>query len=273
MEVRFRFLQVNGAILMFCLRSLICVLCLTQLPNCLMADKGVLDEDSKRPHVVMLVAEREYATMRSLKEFAQEHDKTCRATIVAEDPDDRNSLVGLECLQNADLLLVSVRRRTLPDEQLDQIRKFVASGKPVIGIRTASHAFSLRNRQPPDGSAVWQDFDQMVFGGNYTNHHGNDLQVELSAVETGSNHPIMKGINSSRRYLSSSSLYRVSPLLAKTEVLMRGRVKGHASEPVAWTFRRADGGKSFYTSLGNTEDFKGDVLPLLLVNAISWCLN
>ena len=105
----------------------------------------------------------------------------------------------------------------MPDEQLGQIHKFVASGKPVIGIALQVMPF----RCVIDRRAGLADFDQMVFGGNYTNHHGNDLQVELSAVETGSNHPIMKG-STPRRYLSSSSLYRVSPLLAKTEVLMDG---------------------------------------------------
>lgn len=57
------------------------------------------------------------------------------------------------------------------------------------------------------------------------------------------------------------------------KVLMRGQVKGHRAEPVAWTYRRADGGKSFYTSLGNTEDFQGLLLPALLENAMVWGLS
>ena len=39
-------------------------------------------------------------------------------------------------------MVVSARRRVLPKGQLDALRKFVAEGKPVVGIRTASHAFA-----------------------------------------------------------------------------------------------------------------------------------
>lgn len=153
---------------------------------------------SNRPHVVMLVAEREYETMQSLKQFSKDQKKAFRFTIVAEDSNDRNRLIGLDSLQTADLMLVSVRRRTLPSDQLALIRKFISQGKPVIGIRTASHAFSLRNKKPPEGRADWQDFDQVVFGGNYTNHYGNDLQVKLSFADDGLKHSIVKGIDAER---------------------------------------------------------------------------
>lgn len=228
---------------------------------------------SNRPHVVMLIAEREYETQQSLKRFSEDREKAYRFMVVAADPKDRNRLVGLDNLRDADLMLVSVRRRTLPTEQLAVIRDFISQGKPVIGIRTASHAFSLRNKKPPEGRTDWQDFDQVVFGGNYTNHHGNDLQVKISLADTGSKHPIVKGIDGNKQYFSSASLYRVSPLMQGAKVLMRGQVKGHPAEPIAWTYRRADGGKSFYTSLGNTEDFQGLLLPALLENALVWGLR
>lgn len=230
-------------------------------------------ELSNRPHVVVLVAEREYETQQSLKRFSEDREEAYRFTVVAADPNDRNRLIGLDSLQNADLMLVSVRRRTLPAEQLALIRDFISQGKPVVGIRTASHAFSLRNKKPPEGRTDWQDFDQVVFGGNYTNHYGNDLQVKLIFTDTGSKHPIVKGIDENRKYFSSGSLYRVSPLMQRTKVLMRGQVKGHPAEPIAWTYRRADGGKSFYTSLGTTDDFQGLLLPELLENALLWGLG
>jgi len=266
---------VTGAILMFSIRFLLLLLCLFfwQLKNHGSAEDLCQAEMPERPHIVMLVAEREYETMESLKNFAGHHEKIYRTTFVVEDPKDRNRLIGLDNLKDADLLLVSVRRRTLPKDQLDLIRRFVSSGKPVLGIRTASHAFSLRNKKPPEGRADWQDFDQVVFGGNYTNHHGNNLLVQLSFSDDELNHPILKGIDAASGHSSSSSLYRVSPLMPKTKVLMRGQVQGHPSEPIAWTFKRADGGKSFYSSLGNTEDFRGKVLPVLLANAIAWGLS
>ena len=266
-------LPVTGAITMMHVRLLWLVLGLVLVTHHGNADELPSAQLSNRPHVVMLVAEREYETMQSLKRFSEDQKKAYRFTIVVEDSNDRNRLIGIDSLKTADLMLVSVRRRTLPKDQLALIRKFVSQGKPVIGIRTASHAFSLRNKMPPEGRADWQDFDQVVFGGNYTNHHGNDLQVKLSFADSGSDHPLVRGIDADGNYSSSSSLYRVSPLAKGAKVLMRGQVKEHPAEPIAWTYRRADGGKSFYTSLGNTEDFRGQLLPSLLKNALVWGLS
>ena len=264
---------VTGVMIMVHVRLLWLVLGLVLVTHYGKADELPDAKRSNRPHVVMLVAEREYETLQSLKRFSKEREEAYRFTVVVEDTNDRNRLIGLDSLKNADLMLVSVRRRTLPADQLALIRGFISQGKPVIGIRTASHAFSLRNKKPPEGKADWQDFDQLVFGGNYTNHHGNDLQVKLSFAGSGSKHPIVKGIDGDKEYSSSGSLYRVSPLMQGAKVLMRGQVKGHPAEPIAWTYRRADGGKSFYTSLGNTEDFQGLLLPELLENALVWGLS
>lgn len=230
---------------------------------------------SDQPHVVMLIAEQEYQTNESLPAFAAERLTAYRTTFVFADASDRNRLEGIEAIDSADVLVISVRRRTLPSEQLDRIRRYVASGKPVIGIRTASHAFSLRNSEPPEGRAVWPEFDRQVFGGNYTNHYGNSLKVTIKVAENlpSPSARLIEGVSRQESFPSGGSLYRVSPLAEGAIVLLYGEVTGHPSEPVAWVFRRQDGGKSFYTSLGHPEDFKQSVLPQLLANAIDWSLK
>ncbi len=128
----------------------------------------------KRPHAVMLIGEAEYETARTLPTFAEAElaDRGLRLTTIHANPHDPNDFPGLEALDAADLLLVSVRRRTPPEGQLGRIRAFIQAGKPVVGIRTASHAFSLRNNQPPPaGHAAWPEFDAEVLGGHYTGHH------------------------------------------------------------------------------------------------------
>lgn len=236
-------------------------------------------QEAVKPHVVMLIAEREYETDRTLPKFAEEHRDDFRSTLVFADPTDRNRFQGLESIESADVLLVSVRRRTLPKEQLDLIRKHVESGKPVIGIRTASHAFCLRNQDPPEGRAAWPEFDQVVFGGNYTNHHGNQLVTTVylpdhpnESSEQGVADKLLSGIDLTMPMTAGGSLYRVSPLVKETEVLLMGRVEGHPEEPVAWVMRRKDGGRSVYTSLGHVKDFEGPILPRFLANAIEWCV-
>jgi type 1 glutamine amidotransferase len=73
--------------------------------------------------------------------------------------------------------------------------------------------------------------------------------------------------------MSKGSLYQVSPLKSGTHVLWNGKVEGQAEEPVAWTFVRADGGSSFYTSLGHPTDFDEPAFCLLLANAIRGACN
>jgi type 1 glutamine amidotransferase len=228
-------------------------------------------EDPAKPRIVMLIAEREYQTEKSLTQFAKQHLDAYETTFVFASPDDKHNLSGIETVAQADLLLVSVRRRTLPGAQLDYVRKYVAAGKPVIGIRTANHAFCLRNQQPAAGKTQWTSWDQDVFGGNYTNHYGNSL-ITSYAVTAEAPAALVRGIDRKKSFSSSGSLYKVAPLADGAKVILTGAVAGNKPEPMAWTFTRADGGKSFYTSLGHVDDFTADVLPRLLLNAIDWAL-
>ena len=236
----------------------------------LFAASGVATAQSP-PHVVMLIAEREYQTDKTLAIFARQHlDGHYRTTLVFADHEDPNRLDGIEVIREADVVLVSVRRRTLPKAQLDLIREYVAAGKPVIGIRTASHAFCLRNGAAPKGRAVWPQWDAEVFGGNYTNHYGNQLQATITRQPSSPHQQLLLRGISPEPIAAGGSLYKVSPLVTGATPLLWGRVDGHDAEPVAWTYTRKDGGKSFYTSLGHVDDFGGSMLPTLLVNAIAW---
>ena len=84
---------------------------------------------------------------------------------------------------------IGARRRTLRTEQLEIVRKFIASGKPAVGIRTASRAFRLRKGETPPGLAQWTDLDAAVWGGHYTNHYGNDLKCELTPTAEAASTP------------------------------------------------------------------------------------
>ncbi|TWT98303.1 ThuA domain-containing protein [Stieleria varia] len=247
--------------------TMVAVLSLTL--SCVTENAGAADD----PHVVIMVAEREYQTDESLTAFAKQHLASgYRVSILRAADDDRNRFVGAEAIDSADVLIISVRRRTLPAEQLDKVRRHVAEGKPVIGIRTANHAFCLRNEDPPADRAAWPEFDKEVFAGSYTNHYGKDLKTTLQVVPTAASHPILAGIDSNKTYDAGGSLYKVAPLGENTTTLMSGTVTEKPTEPIAWTHTRSDGGKSFYTSLGHVDDFAGPVLPRMLKNAIQWGL-
>lgn len=229
--------------------------------------------DDHRQHLVIVCAEDEYRTEETLPKFAAKLlGKDFRVSYVWGSAEDRNHLPGLEVLDDADVLLVSVRRRLLPPAAMRRVREFVAAGKPVIGIRTASHAFCLRNGEVPRGFADWPEFDPEVFGGHYTNHHGNQLVAHARVVGENSSHPVLAGMRADS-FRTGGSLYKVAPLVAGAQPLLMGKVEGHAEEPVAWTFLRDGGGKSFYTSLGHVDDFAEPAFRQLLVRGIYWAAD
>ena len=213
----------------------------------------------RRPHLAILIAEDEYETAKTLPLFAATHlQPLLRVSIIHGDSKDRTSIPGIEAMDDADGLLVSVRRRPLRSSDLERIQAFVKAGRPVIGIRTASHAFSLRDGKPVDGLDQWPEFDAYAFGGNYSNHYGNEFRPTVRKA----------GDDPATLFTSQGSLYRVAPLKPGTRTLLNGKIEGKPEEPIAWTHVRADGGSSFYTSLGHSSDFTEPAFQELLVNAV-----
>ena len=224
----------------------------------------------QRPHLVIIMAEQEYETDRTLPEFALSHlGKDFKVSYVFANDRDRNDLPGLEVLDEADVAFISVRRRVLPNAQMTLIRRFVAAGKPVIGIRTASHAFSLRKDPVPPGYADWTEFDHDILGGNYTGHHGVGPHVQVTVSAGAKQHPLLAGVNISRLY-SHGSLYRANPLAPSAKPLLIGTVPNQQPEPVAWVNHPQSSGRVFYTSMGHPDDFKLLVFNQLLRNAVYW---
>lgn len=223
----------------------------------------------QRPRLVMLIAEDEYQTESTLPAFAAKHlSQHFRVTACYARPEQPSKLIGIEDIATADALLVSVRRRALPERDLQRVRDFAASGKPMIGIRTASHAFSLRDSEPAPGLAIWPEFDAEVWGGSYSGHHANNLQATLDLGVA--QHPIVTAAGLSTDFRVGGSLYKTAPLLPGTCLLLTGRIAGEEPQPLAWTFVREGGGRSFYTSLGHVDDFAQAQFEALLSAGIHW---
>lgn len=246
--------------------------CPTITSNQLLGGDAFRFSSDTRPTIAFMIGEDEYQTEQTLPRFAVDHlGKSYRVLYVQEAPSRPNHFVGLDALNESDVLLISVRRKPLPPAQLGAVKNFVRSGKPVVGIRTASHAFCLRDGSVPQGFAAWPEFDAEVFGGNYTNHYGNSIRSVIRKDVSSVKHPILSGADISE-FSQGGSLYRTSPLAKDTQVLLTGSIKNAPSEPVAWTFRRADGGVSFYTSLGHADDFGNATFNQFLTRAVEWAV-
>ncbi len=227
------------------------------------------------PHLVIVMAEREYETDKTLPRYAKRHladDFQITYVTAPESGPGRNDLEGIEALKRADVALFSVRRRAPTRSQMKVIRGYIEAGGPLVGIRTTSHAFSLRGEDPPEGHATWEKFDPEVIGGNYHGHYGGGPVVRVRAVAEVGDHPILEGVKTP--FEAYGSLYQSAPLAEDAHALLEGEVPGNPAEPVAWTHRHIGGGRVFYTSLGAPKDFRRSAsFRRLLRNGIDWVLK
>jgi type 1 glutamine amidotransferase len=209
--------------------------------------------------VCLVSGSAEYNSDESLAAFQQfleaHYHALCTRAFGKDKGDD---LPGIEALDSADVMVLFTRRLTLPADQMGHVRKFIDSGKPLVGIRTASHAFE--NWQP-DVKAL----DRDVLGGSYAGHYGADAPAKLDFKQP--DHPILKGV---APFTTTGKLYKNPQLAADVTVLVTAST-GDYTEPVAWT--RSRRGRVFYTSLGIPDDFKLEPFRKMLAQAIYWAAD
>lgn len=206
-------------------------------------------------NLCMISGSFEYDSEKSLTIFRNYIEKNypVKSTmIIYQSEDDEKSLKPIE---DNDVLLVFTRRLNTKGKELERFKAYCAQGKPIVGVRTASHAFQN-----------WLAFDKEVLGGNYQGHYGSGPTVNVEIKSDAKEHPILKGISN---FHSHGSLYKNTPIAEDTTLLLTGKTEEY-SEPVAWT-RIYRGGRIFYTSLGHQKDFKDEPDFLrLLANAVFW---
>ncbi len=227
--------------------------------------------------IAMVIGENEYQTWETLPAFAKrELDwRGYQVSYVMASPTDGDpNFTNFEAIRDAELVVVSVRRRTPPKAMMDLLRAHVAAGKPIVGIRTASHAFDAN----PTNSefASWPQFDVEVLGGHYEGHYNNKPPAAphsmVEVVRANASHLVLTGVKPTP-FQVTSHLYKNRNLGAASLPLLQGHVEGwDAVEPAAWV-NTAEDRRVFYTSLGNPEDFEIPDFRRLLLNGILWCLH
>jgi len=210
---------------------------------------------AKALKICMISGAREYEANESCAFFKALLEKNYAVTCThVRSKDKAESLPGIEALKDSDLLFVFCRRTEPREAHLKAIQQWCAAGKPVVGVRTASHAFQN-----------WLAFDKEVLGGNYKGHYGRGPAAEVHFVEEAKDHPILAGVEP---FASPYSLYKNTGL-AGDATLLATATAGGKTEPVAWT-RLHNGGRVFYTSLGGPEDFRNPNFQRMLTNAVFW---
>jgi type 1 glutamine amidotransferase len=231
-------------------------------------------------NIVIMVVEdpNNYEAPRTMRDFAEKQLKPLghQVTIIDGDKPQPHHFAGLvEALKDADLLVLFSRRRFPPKDQMGAIRAHLAAGKPLLGIRTANHAFIPKPNEVIDpGLAPWPEFTDEVLGAPNTGYETKGLPYTVSIAPGAENSPLLVSVNPAN-ILGAQSLYKVLPLAADVTPLLIGTAKTDTSPPmpVAWT--RAYGpnkARVFYTSLGAPEDMEITDVRTLLVNAVTWSL-
>ena len=198
-----------------------------------------------------------YDSERSLTIFRDYIDREhpVRSTLIAyQTEDDHRSLKPLD---DTDVLLVFTRRLNTGGEELERFKAYCAQGRPIVGVRTASHAFQN-----------WLAFDKEVLGGSYNMHWDEGPEAHVRFEPAAAGHPLLNGVS---EFSSAGCLYRNTHISDDATLLMSGGTDEH-DEPVTWT-RLHRGGRIFYTSIGHQEDFEEPNFLRLLANAVLWCVG
>tara|TARA_R110002124_G_scaffold61255_1_gene167921 strand:+ start:309 stop:1118 length:810 start_codon:yes stop_codon:yes gene_type:complete len=256
---------------------LIC--CALGLPKAMFATTFPFNEPKESKHVVFLISEdplnyEAHLTVPPFAEMLDEKYEDLKITVLkGEGTHGAYRFPNLEILKEADLLVVFCRRLALPFDQMTSLRNYLRSGKPMVGLRTANHGFSVRDEVEP-GFEGWWGFVPDILGCENNGYYPEKLGTIVTAFPNAEGHPILANIDL-KNWKSKGQVYKVKPIIdPNAVVLLNGKPRGKSDiEPIAWTRTTAYGGKVFYTSLGYPTDFKQAPFIQLLINSIHWALE
>lgn len=252
----------------------------------LFAGDGLAEE--KKPHVVLVVGTLHYSPELSMPLFAKELERFgFRTTVVMGkgNPEKKTEdvLPGIEALADADVAIFFMRFLRLPDSEWKPIEDYLKAGKPVIGLRTATHSFKYPKGHP---RFKWNNgFGRRAMGTPYIVHQGGSTEIKV--VSKYKKHPIMTHVTKTN-WVSQGTLYLTRleagcvPLvtgtgMGKARLVEKpfGTIQVNASEAdvVAWAWKNEWGGKVFGTSFGHPGDFSEEAFTRMLVNSVHWAVD
>ncbi len=263
---------------------------------------------AKNKHIVFISGDEEYRSEEGLpmlaKILSQRHGFRCTVLFSVGldgtiDPNSQSSITGSEMLDTADVIVMLIRYRSWPDQDVKHFVDAFHRGVPIIGLRTSTHGFQYPEDQQT--SYRWlNDFGKNVLGEEWVSHWGrHKLEATLGIPEPSSMHdPILNGVAG---VFGDTDVYEAYPP-TDAKILLRGKVlqgmspddpaavyeKERRSDgrlqdvnapmmPVAWTreFRNKAGvvNRIFCTTMGAATDLRNEGLRRLIVNAVYWGLE
>jgi type 1 glutamine amidotransferase len=250
-------------------------------------------------HIVFLAGDHEYRSEETLPALARILSKHYgfKSTVLFTTNRDTgfiepgsSNIAGLDVLRSADLLVVFLRFQDFADDEMQHIVDYLDRGGPVVGLRTATHAFQIKRPDAKFKQYTWNNkgdfqggFGRQILGETWVSHYGrNHVQSSRLVIEPAlASHPVLRGVTD--MWVQSGG-YTADPL-PDSEVLARGQIldgmtadapaaKDKKEFPVAWvrTYRSGSGksGRVFTTTHGASEDLLNDGFRRMLVNGCLW---
>ena len=257
----------------------------------------------KGKYIVIVTGDDEYRSEESMPQFgkilAKHHgfDVDVLFAINPKDgtikPDQQDNIPGLEKLADADLMILFTRFRGLPVEQMKHIDQYLNSGKPILALRTSTHAFHFADPSSAYASWGWKSkdwqggFGRQVLGETWINHYGvHKKESTRGLVAKGmEDHPIVRGCED---IWGPSDVYGLTTLTGDSKPIIMGQVlvgmnpddKPNEEKelvPVAWTksYKGSQGKTSrvFTTTMGHGGDFLSEGFRRLVFNGVLWGLE
>lgn len=212
-----------------------------------------MGEDNPGKHIVLVSGDEEYRSEEALPQLAKilttHHDFKCTVLFAQDpaepgivDPNFTGNIPGLESLEQADLMILFTRFRALPDDQMRYFEQYLLAGKPLIGIRTATHAFHFKDttntwaywgNYHEEEESPWDGgFGRLVLGERWYTHHGHHKHQSTRGLiaEDAIDHPITRGIADGEIW-GPTDVYGVRlPLPDDTKHLVMGQVINRSAE-------------------------------------------
>jgi type 1 glutamine amidotransferase len=251
-------------------------------------------------HLVFLAGDHEYRSEETLPALARilaRHYGFRCSVFFTIDPatgfiePGSSAIAGLEALRSADLMVVFLRFQDFPDAEMRHIVDYLERGGPVVGFRTATHAFQIKRPDAPFLKYTWNwkgpgfegGFGRQILGETWVSHYGRNHQQSSRLVlqRELEGHPILRGV---KDVWVQSGGYTASPMPG-SEVLAVGRIldgmtpgsppaRDKTEQPVAWvrTYGSGSGAQArvFTTTHGASEDLLDDGFRRMSINAILW---
>lgn len=252
-------------------------------------------------HIVFLAGDHEYRSEESLPELARvlakHHGFKCTVLFnidqeTGEIVAGNSNMPGMEALDTADLAVVFLRFQNFPPEQMKHFDDYLDRGGPVVGMRTATHAFKMKAGDPfakyssdYKGTDYELGFGHQVLGQTWVGHYGKNHQqsTRITIVDDQKNHPILRGVKDvwvqAGGYVGKPTdgeiLTMAQPLNGMTPDSPVDATKPPMPSEWTRTYQSSSGksGRVFTSLYGTPEDILNDGYRRMLVNGCFWALG